>query len=242
MSEERTILFVDDVAMFRELGSLFLSRAGRVLTASSGGEALEIARRERPDVMVVDLLMPGFDGDAVCRCVKADPQLHQTPVIILVGADTASDWGRAVRAGADDVLAKPISRVSLNLAVNRFSGGRAHNGLPRISLDAAVQLQLDSHTHEGRLKNLSRGGLFVETGCEVDGGCEIGLQFVLPESTTQFNPTARVVWKRKGKARQGTSGIGMRFVDISSDLVRKLEDYVFDRALEPHATGAGASP
>ena len=142
MSEERTILLVDDVAMFRELGSSFLARAGRVLTASSGEEALEIARRERPDVMVVDLLMPGFAGDAVCRFVKADPELHAIPVIMLVGADAASDWGRAVRAGADDVLAKPISRVSLNLAVNRFRGGRAQNGLPRIPLDAAVQLQL----------------------------------------------------------------------------------------------------
>ncbi|MBW2388141.1 MAG: response regulator [Deltaproteobacteria bacterium] len=241
MSKSRTILLVDDVELFRDVGSLFLAPSGRVITASSGEEAIEVAQRERPDVMIVDLLMPGLAGDDVCRFIKSDPDLQATPVIMLVGANAASQWGRAVRAGADDVLAKPITRVELNQTVRRFMGGARRSGLPRVPLDSAVQLQLDSRTHQGRVRNLSRGGVFVETECELSDGSEIGLQFVLPGSTTQFNPTARVVWKQKEASKQSVAGIGMRFVDISGDLVRKLEDYVFDRVLSPHMAGAGAT-
>ncbi|MCP5041144.1 MAG: response regulator [bacterium] len=240
MHKERTILLVDDVEMFRELGSLFLTRAGHVVTATSGEEAIDLAHELHPDVMLVDLLMPGLDGDAVCRYIKSDPDLHDTPVVMLVGVDDASEWGRAVRAGADDVLAKPISRVSLNESVRRFTRGLAPTGLPRINLDSAVQLRQGSEVHLGRVRNLSRGGLFVETHWDVDDDSEIGLRFVLPETATQFNPTARVVWQQMDTARKRTEGVGMRFVDISSDLVRKLEDYVFDRAFAPIPTGVPA--
>lgn len=241
MSEERTILLVDDVEMFRDLGSIFLARCGRVITASSGEEALRISKQVRPDVMLVDLLMPGLDGDAVCRFVKSDPDLYETPVVMLVGVDDPHAWGRAVRAGADDVLAKPISRVSLNETVRRFTRGHAPKGQPRIPVNSKVQVRLGSATREARLRNLSRGGLFLETDYELTRDSEIGLEFVLPESPVQFNPTARVVWKKFDAARDHTQGLGLRFVDISSHLVRKLEDYVYDRALEPHAAGAGAS-
>ncbi len=239
MSWERTILLVDDVALFRELGSLFLSRTGRILTASSGEEGLEIARRERPDLILLDLMMPGLDGDAVCRFIKTDPDLHETPVVMLVGADEASEWGRAVRAGADDVLSKPLSRVSLIETVRRFISGPATVGQPRIAMDAEVELQIGSHSTRGRLKNLSRGGLFVETSCELSAEGEVELQFVLPDNNADFKPTAQVIWKQLDPEKTQRPGIGMRFVDIPSALVRNLEDYIYDRALEPHPAPLG---
>lgn len=241
MNKERTILLVDDVEMFRDLGSVFLSRSGRVITASTGDEALRIAKQVRPDVMLVDLLMPGLDGDSVCRFVKSDPDLFQTPVVMLVGVDDPHAWGRAVRAGADDVLAKPISRVSLNDTVRRFTRGRVPTGQPRINVDSTVQVRLGKESREARLRNVSRGGLYLETSCELDRHCEIGLEFTLPESSVRFNPTARVVWKKLDAALNHTQGLGLRFVDISSHLVRKLEDYVYARALEPHNAHAGVT-
>ena len=73
MEPRRTILVIDDAPMFRELQSLFLSRTARVLTAESGARGLEIARRERPDLALVDLHMPGMEGDEVCWEIKDDP-------------------------------------------------------------------------------------------------------------------------------------------------------------------------
>jgi uncharacterized protein (TIGR02266 family) len=249
MSWERTILLVDDAQMFRELGALFLARTGRILTACSGEEGLAIAREQRPDVVLLDLSMPGgLDGDAICRFMKTDPDLYDIPVIMLVGGGEASAWGRAVRAGADDVLSKPLSRVSLIETVRRFIGrigavvpshGPAPKGQQRIQIDSEIEFAVGERTTRGRLKNLSRGGLFIETGFELPANAEVKLQFALPDNSADFDPTAHVIWKQLDSAKSRSRGIGMRFVDISSQQVRDLEDYIYDRALDPNTQVQG---
>jgi CheY-like chemotaxis protein len=241
MRDERTILLVNNVEMFPEQDPAFLTRGGTVLTASNGDEALRIAKQVRPDVMVVDLLMPDLAGDAVCHFVKSDPDLFQTAVVMLVDANDPHAWGRAVRSGSDDVLAKPLSRDSLNETVRRFTRGQVPTGQPRIPLDSTVQLKVGRDTIDARISNLSRSGIFLETDCELDRNIEIGLDFVLPQSKVHFQPTACAVWKKLDATLDHTQGLGMRFVDISSQWVRNLEDYVYDHALEPHAVTAGAS-
>lgn len=233
-AEAPRILLVDDAAMFRDIGALYLARAGDVTTAASGDEGLERTRALRPDIVLLDLHMPGRDGDDVCSAIKADPELREIPVVMLVGVDDPQEWGRAVRAGADDVLAKPLSRVALNDTVQRFVNRPAPRGLPRVQVDGAVELRVDGDTHVGRLRNVSRGGVYVETRCDLSAQSEVGLHFTLPDTETPLEPTARVVWQGGSGERQNQSGFGMRFVDISSALVRKLDDYVFDRVLEPN--------
>src|SRR5262245_56854772 len=120
MQAQRKILVVDDAAMFRELETLFLGRSGHVLTACDGEEAWELLHTERPDVVVTDLGMPGMAGDELCRRIKADADLRRTPVIIVTGHGAGEEHEAAVRAGADDVVEKPINRVSLIQAVNHF--------------------------------------------------------------------------------------------------------------------------
>ena len=70
-----TILVVDDAPLLRELAALFLARAGRVITAASGEEALAVARLEEPSLIVADVRMPGIDGATLCRTMKQDPLL-----------------------------------------------------------------------------------------------------------------------------------------------------------------------
>ncbi len=132
MSPKKKILVVDDAPVFRELGSLFLARSGQVITASYGGEALVAMERERPDVVMTDLHMPGMDGDVLCREIKSDPNLCQTPVIVVTGGVSADERSRAVLAGADDVISKPIRRSALIQAVNRLLLASSCQGLPRV--------------------------------------------------------------------------------------------------------------
>jgi uncharacterized protein (TIGR02266 family) len=238
----RTILVVDDIAMFRELGSLFLARSGRVITAEGGMQALEIARRERPDLVVSDLHMPEMDGEALCRAIKADEELAGTPVIMIVGSEDAADHARAVRAGADDLLPKPLSRLALIEVVNRFLHGEPVRGLPRIELSEPVRLSAGSSESWGTVRNLSRGGIFVETDRVFDPHTEVDLHFQLPETESEIAPTAQVVWQRgeNGSADSpAPPGMGMRFLEIDGTTARRLEEFVFEYSLRLLPTGPG---
>ena len=161
----KKILVADDTELFRELGSIFLARLGTVLTASSGSEALEIARREQPQVMIVDFEMPDMCGDNLCRAVKADRDLHRTPVILVTSGRCAEDHARAVRAQADDVLMKPLNRIQLGLSVSRLLGDDRHLAPARVPFDEDVRVRLvrADASSWGVVRDLSRGGVFVES-------------------------------------------------------------------------------
>jgi len=224
----RRLLVVDDSPIFLELESTFLSRIGRVTTARAAEEALEIAQRERPDVVIADLHMPKIPGDVLCRDLKSDPDLARTPVILVTGHNHAEDHERAVRAGADDVVHKPINRLQLIQAVNRFLK-LAVRGLVRVSLDADVCVDQEGQQVWGRARNVSRGGMFIESEITPDPSTELELDFKLPDSNRPISPTAQVVWRRP--ARSGaSSGIGVRFLKLDPEASRRIDDFVYECA------------
>jgi CheY-like chemotaxis protein len=225
----RTILVVDDVEMFRELGALFLARTGKVVTAEDGAEALELARTERPVLVLTDLQMPRMDGAELCAAIRSEPELARTPVIVMTGSELASDHARAVLAGADDVIPKPMSRAVLLGTVNRFFRTPAPRGLPRAMIDAPVRIRVGESEVWGQARNVSRGGIFIEADLEVTPHSDVALDFELPDTARRFSPTARVIWRRGVEARSGRAGIGLRFVGIDSKSTRVLEEYVFER-------------
>lgn len=228
MDVKRKILVVDDAPMFRELEGLFLARSGRVLTASDAMEALAVARRERPDVIVADLSMPGVDGDELCRRIKADVDLRDTPVIIVAARGDGREHERAVRAGADDVVEKPVDRLSLIQAVNRFLR-LAVRGLVRVPMETDVRLGLPGGDVWAWARNVSRGGMFVEAEEAIDPDTEISLHFALPDVRRELEPTAKVVWRRQGSSTR-RPGLGLRFLKLDSPSARCIDEYVFLRA------------
>ena len=146
MEAQRKILVIDDTALFRDLIAFLLSRSGHVITATSGAEGLAVTRRERPEVVVVDLNLPEISGDALCKEIKADASLRDTAVILVTSGASAEDHERAVRAGADDVLSKPINQRSLVLSVNRFLRVPVVREFPRAPLDAPVEIRRGTET------------------------------------------------------------------------------------------------
>jgi hypothetical protein len=114
----RLVLVVDDDQATRELIGRTLQKEGfRIASAASGEEALRLAREERPDVISLDVLMPGMDGWAVLRALKGDPLTAAIPVVMVSMLDDR-DVGHAL--GAADYLTKPIDRDELVLALRRF--------------------------------------------------------------------------------------------------------------------------
>lgn len=229
MEIKRRILIVDDAPMFRELESLFLARLGAVITAEDGAEALKIAHDEAPDVIVTDLSMPGMRGDQLCRRVKADPDLSRIPVIIVTGHDSGEEHAQAVRAGADDVLEKPVSRVALIQSVNHFLH-LAMRGLVRVPLQTDVKLAADAIEAWGRSLNISRGGMFVELPSSGPiPETEMRLEFELPNDGALLAPTAKVVWRRRA-THDVPPGVGLQFLKLDHQAARTLDAFVYEHA------------
>jgi signal transduction histidine kinase/CheY-like chemotaxis protein len=117
----RTILVVDDHDMNREVARSILERLGyRVIEARDGTEALAITERDRPDLILMDLAMPGMDGFTATRHLKAHPQLRRIPVIALSALAMKADEDKARAAGVDHFLTKPVDRLALESAVERL--------------------------------------------------------------------------------------------------------------------------
>jgi CheY-like chemotaxis protein len=113
-STRRTILVVDDDEDVRGLLRAMIERAAhRVLEAAGGAEALELIGRARPDLILLDVHMPGLDGTEVCRRIKAEPATPAIPVLMLTAAVRAEDRHRALSGGADGYITKPFSPRSL---------------------------------------------------------------------------------------------------------------------------------
>jgi class 3 adenylate cyclase len=107
------ILVVDDLAQNVRLLEAVLSPKGfRVTAASSGEQALDVLSKERPDVVVLDILMPGMDGYEVCRRIRQDPGTAFLPVIMIT-ASGEEEKIRAIEAGADDFVSKPFDQAEL---------------------------------------------------------------------------------------------------------------------------------
>jgi CheY-like chemotaxis protein len=108
------ILVVDDDPVNQYVMDLILRAAGyEVLFADTGLAGVETAERERPDIVLMDMVMPEVDGFDGTRLLKASPELRGIPVIMLTAAVYPGDWEQALAAGCDDHLNKPIERSVL---------------------------------------------------------------------------------------------------------------------------------
>ena len=108
------ILIVDDEEDVRNLLMLIFRDAGyEVLSAQNGQEAVEMARKERPDLIFLDILMPVMDGFQACSILKKDPATRDTFIAFLTAKDMPEDWDRGLQSEADVYIAKPFTNERL---------------------------------------------------------------------------------------------------------------------------------
>lgn len=113
-NDSSVVLVVDDNEQNLELLLAYLEdiECG-TLSASGGEEAIEIARKELPDLILLDVMMPRMSGFEVCRRLKADPNTTDIPIIMVTALSELGDIERAIDSGTDDFLSKPVNKLEL---------------------------------------------------------------------------------------------------------------------------------
>lgn len=161
-----TILVVDDLAVNRSLLERLLTAEGYdVCTAADGEAGLEAVRRQAPDVILMDVRMPHRDGFSACAVLKASPATRLIPVVLMTGSAVREDRMRAIEAGADDFLTKPVDQTELKarvrslLRLKRYTDDLDSAESVIISLARTVEAR-DPYT-EGHCERLATYGVIL---------------------------------------------------------------------------------
>jgi two-component system, OmpR family, response regulator MprA len=157
---ERVLVVDDDPPLRRMLQRTLLAEGFDVTVAADGGAALSAAERAAPDVIVLDVAMPGLDGLAVCRRLRA--RGLPTPILMLTARDAVPDRVAGLEAGADDYLVKPFAVQELIARLRALT--RRHGDAQGQRVLSYGDLRLDLHA-----RRATRGGRVIElTGREAD--------------------------------------------------------------------------
>ncbi|HEX7006023.1 MAG TPA: PleD family two-component system response regulator [Alphaproteobacteria bacterium] len=150
------VLVVDDLAPNVKLLEAKLSHEYYdVLTAADGNAALDLVRTSAPDIVLLDVMMPGLDGFEVCRRIKGDPALAHIPVVMVTALSDVADRVRGLEAGADDFLTKPVNDIALFARVKSLLRLKMAMDELRLREDTQGQLGELSPADQGSVENLT---------------------------------------------------------------------------------------
>src|SRR5262245_1472300 len=135
------VLVVDDIlANVKLLVARLSAECFDVLTAYSGEEALEVLQRERVDVVLLDVMMPGMDGFEVCRRIKASARTMHVPVVMVTALDQTRDKVQGLEAGADDFITKPVDDIALITSVKNLARLKTLDDEMRLRMSTGGQI------------------------------------------------------------------------------------------------------
>ena len=150
------ILVVDDVpANIKLLEAKLTSEYYEVITATDGFEALEKAKTFKPDLMLLDVMMPGMDGFEACQKLKNDPELSHIPVVMVTALSEKSDRLKGLEAGADDFITKPINDMALFARVKSLVRIKTLLDELRLRDKTSMQMGIDANENNSFISDVS---------------------------------------------------------------------------------------
>lgn len=210
------ILLVDDVKLLLELQKRFLASSPvQIFTACDGLEALDVARKEQPQLIVMDKYMPNMDGLTCCREIKADPLLRHIPVIMVSNAAPSGEIEEFLSIGIDAYLAKPLEGKLFLNTVKKYVPSverRSH----RFPCSFEVQLTANGSSIDCTSEDISLGGMFVATGRPFSRGDELFLTFFLPGCEVPLEVRGVAAWVNSRDVKSSLPpGVGVEFLEIT---------------------------
>lgn len=229
----KKVLVVDDVPLYTEMAKGFFRRDQVILlTAKSGPEAVAMIREHKPDIVFMDLYMPGGDGDEACKEIKSDPQFKFTPIVIVTSSNHPEDAERCKRAGCNGVIEKPLTRDKF------LEASRNHLKLPKWSGQRVkTTLQASYGIYSGKetpavVTDISIGGVFLEASKVLSVNATICLEFRLETNRSPIvckGRVARVRLAAKPGAPAESPGMGIEFIDIKTLDILSIQSWLSER-------------
>jgi two-component system cell cycle response regulator len=156
------VLVVDDItANVKLLEARLSAEYFEVVTAFNGPDALEICARQRIDVVLLDVMMPGMDGFEVCRQIKSNPDTQHIPVIMVTALDQPSDKVQGLENGADDFLTKPVDDIALITRVKNLARLKMLNDEMLLRASTSRQMGLSESVALQKALNFRAGRILI---------------------------------------------------------------------------------
>ena len=211
---KKRILLIDDVPLFLQLQVSFLGRKNYdIHTASCGEEGLLKAFDLRPDLILLDFVMPDMSGAEVCRRLKKDPRTRHIPVVVISSTSREDTVQFCRKAGCNGLLFKPVKRETLicvvedQLNIKRRRCERVNTSIPAI-------LKWKDVWAEANIKCLSVLGCKVELDHPVSPGETFEFSFSPPASSNTAYLEGTIIWAEPGvDGKIGTAGIEFQYQD-----------------------------
>ncbi|HEX2056516.1 MAG TPA: response regulator transcription factor [Nitrospiraceae bacterium] len=150
----KKILVVEDEADILHLVTLYLEKEGfRIRTAGTGVQALKVMKEDRPDLIILDLMLPEMDGLEVCKKIRFDPDTAMIPILMLTAKAEETDTVIGLELGADDYVTKPFSPKALIARVKALLRRMDRSTGEAQSIHRYQSLVIDPSRHEVRVKD-----------------------------------------------------------------------------------------
>lgn len=224
------ILLVDDVPFFRDVMRDYFRRTPvELLFAGSGEEACAIAGTEMPDLVYMDVAMPGMGGIEACRRLKAHPRLSRVPVLLIFTQDRDATEEDVAASGCDGYLKKPFGREEfLNLGHRHLY--HIERRERRVPCQMTVDFVISGRNFRGRGVDISMHGLYVEFREEIPPQKIVDATFILPTvSPEPVRLRGRVAWVNQGFPRRNMTmpqGFGIEITSIDVTSIETLSSFL----------------
>ncbi len=219
------ILLVDDVKLFLKLEETFFKRTGcEIFTANSGMKCIESAQANKPDLIVLDLIMPDIMGDEVIKRLKSDEATKSIPVIMVSTSADDKDIARCKEAGAVDYVTKPINAQELlSKAANILDvPNRLHY---RIPVSLTIEGDIEGKQFTGISRNISLGGILVDCSEQVKEDTKLTLG--LPIMSDKGIMVCKGMVMRSDKIHDRPAFLlGIQFQGNNNEQQKALENFI----------------
>jgi CheY-like chemotaxis protein len=197
----KKILLVDDAKVFLEVErTLFLRTGAQIYTATTGAEALRLAFSERPDIILLDLVLPDITGDKVCMQIKGNPATSGIPIIMVTTISKEEEMERCRRAGCEDYVTKPINYSEMLGKVAQML--RIPHRVPRrVLVRMEINADKGPQVLYGSSVDLSVTGMLIECAHVLRVGDSMAVRFFLP-GRNEIMARGRIVRSQSAELRK----------------------------------------